>query len=718
MKRPSLSSLILIGLIAGIAAGLFFGESCRHLKPVGDGFVMLLQMTVLPYIIVSLITHIGGLTAEQAWRIAGRAGAVLLFFWAIAVVIVVVMPLAFPDFETASFFSTSLIEPTARVDYLRMYLPANPFFAMANSLIPGVVLFSIAIGVALIGMPNKSPLINLCAVLADALSRVNVFVINLTPLGVFAIAAAAAGTMTTQEIGRLQGYLIVFVASALVLTFWLLPSLVASLTPVGRGEIRRTSRAALLTAFATGSTFVVLPLLIRNAKALIERHRGRDERAEATIDVLLPVAFTFPGIGKLLTLLFIPFAAWFSGSGLTFGQFPTFIAAGLLSYFGAVSLAMPFLLDVMHLPSDLFNLFLIAGVFCGRFGALVGAMHLLAFTLLTTSMVAGFASIRGWRIARDLAITAAILAVVVVGVRLYLGQTMKNAYRKDQVLAEMQLLEHAAPAVMLDDAGPNPEPLREGESRLDRIRRRGVIRIGVELDHLPFGYVNAAGELVGFDIELAHRLARDLGASIEFVPFRPELLASALEADHFDLAMGGMAGSVTRYQAMLFTDPYTEVTPALVVLDHRRHEFDTAKEIRERDDLRIAAFVDPYMLRKIGEMLPGAEIVPLGSAAEFFDGSRDNLDALITSAESGSAWTLIHPKFTVVLLPGAVTRWPVHFPIAGRDQVLAEFMNDWIVLKKGDGTIRRAYDHWILGRTAEQHGPRWSIIRDVLHWVE
>ncbi len=72
MKRPSLSSLILIGLTAGIATGVFFGESCRHLKPVGDGFVMLLQMTVMPYIIVSLITHIGGLTAEQAWRLAGR----------------------------------------------------------------------------------------------------------------------------------------------------------------------------------------------------------------------------------------------------------------------------------------------------------------------------------------------------------------------------------------------------------------------------------------------------------------------------------------------------------------------------------------------------------------------------------------------------------------------------------------------------------------------
>ncbi len=56
--------------------------------------------------------------------------------------------------------------------------------------------------------------------------------------------------------------------------------------------------------------------------------------------------------------------------------------------------------------------------------------------------------------------------------------------------------------------------------------------------------------------------------------------------------------------------------------------------------------------------------------------------------------------------------------MAGRDRELLEFMNHWIDLKKKDGTIPGIYDHGILARTAEQKGPRWSIIRDVLHWVE
>lgn len=53
--RPSLSTSILIGLVSGIATGIFFGELCAPLQVVGDGFIKLLQMTILPYIVVSLI---------------------------------------------------------------------------------------------------------------------------------------------------------------------------------------------------------------------------------------------------------------------------------------------------------------------------------------------------------------------------------------------------------------------------------------------------------------------------------------------------------------------------------------------------------------------------------------------------------------------------------------------------------------------------------------
>jgi len=65
-----------------------------------------------------------------------------------------------------------------------------------------------------------------------------------------------------------------------------------------------------------------------------------------------------------------------------------------------------------------------------------------------------------------------------------------------------------------------------------------------------------------------------------------------------------------------------------------------------------------------------------------------------------------------------LVRVPLAYPLARRDLGFASFMNTWIELKRRDGTIDALYRHWILGRDAVAHRPRWSVIRDVLHWVE
>jgi len=56
--------------------------------------------------------------------------------------------------------------------------------------------------------------------------------------------------------------------------------------------------------------------------------------------------------------------------------------------------------------------------------------------------------------------------------------------------------------------------------------------------------------------------------------------------------------------------------------------------------------------------------------------------------------------------------------VAHRDQDWAYFLNTWIELKRRDGTIDALYGHWILGKQAGKRQPRWSIMRDVLHWVD
>ncbi|MEO5567874.1 MAG: hypothetical protein ABIR92_05250, partial [Gemmatimonadaceae bacterium] len=78
----------------------------------------------------------------------------------------------------------------------------------------------------------------------------------------------------------------------------------------------------------------------------------------------------------------------------------------------------------------------------------------------------------------------------------------------------------------------------------------------------------------------------------------------------------------------------------------------------------------------------------------------------------------IVPKFTVSIPKPGIIQIPLAFPIARQDQAFAAFLDTWIELKKKDGTLQQLYDYWVLGRNAVAPQPRWSVIRNVLHWVE
>jgi ABC-type amino acid transport substrate-binding protein len=190
-----------------------------------------------------------------------------------------------------------------------------------------------------------------------------------------------------------------------------------------------------------------------------------------------------------------------------------------------------------------------------------------------------------------------------------------------------------------------------------------------------------------------------------------------LEADHFDILMSGLPGSVSLYQEMLLATPHLELTPALLVPDHRRAEFATHELLLDAPDVRIGVDRnDPYIIQKLRDFLPDATIVQIESVRAFLEGTTEPIDALAISAEAGSAWSLLYPSFGVVFSLTDVVGWPSAYPLASDDPAFATFFNQWIELKRSDGTIQRAYDYWILGRNAVEREPRWSIMRDVLHW--
>ena len=87
-------------------------------------------------------------------------------------------------------------------------------------------------------------------------------------------------------------------------------------------------------------------------------------------------------------------------------------------------------------------------------------------------------------------------------------------------------------------------------------------------------------------------------------------------------------------------------------------------------------------------------------------------------AEKGSAWTLRHPEFHVAIPWKEHPRIPLAYLIAGQDRQFRAFLDDWIRVKRLQGTTDELYSHWILGRAAEPRAPRWSIARNVLGWID
>ena len=715
-RLPGPSAQIVIGLAAGVALGLFVGERASVLQPVADMYIRLMQMTVLPYLVLTLVGGLGRLDHATARRLGGRAVLLMAAVAGLGLVVIGLMPLAFPTLQSASFYSDALIEPSQPFALGEIYVPANPFQALANAVVPGVVLFSSALGIALIGVPGKEPLLASLRALENAVVAVTRFVLRLTPYGVFAISAAVAGTIAPESMVRLEVYFVTFAAASLLLAFVVLPLVVTALTPFGYREVLAIGKDALITAFVASSAFIVLPLLVERVKAALAARSMNSTEAETGVDVVVPISFIVPNAGKLLTLLFVPYAMWLSGMPIRVADYATLVGAGVPSYFAKAQVALPFLMDLVGAPHDLFQLYIPSSIVTGKFDSMVSVMNLLVLALLTASAVAGRLRWRPARVLPKAALALGATAATVIVVRLVLAATIDTTYHKDEQLRSMQLSREAVPARVLDDAPPADSA---PGSALQRIRERGVLRVGFVPGRVPFGFVNSRGDLVGMDIELAEALARDLGlARVEFVPADFQRMRELVAAGRIDLGMGlpyvGAALVAVSYSAS-----YLDSTLGLVVRDADRDTFASVEALRERKRVTVGLVYDmPGIEELVRTALPGVTLrfVPLSTPKEVFAGAAPDVDAVAMMAEAGAAWSILYPAYSVVVPRPYPVEVPVGIAMRRGESELHDFVDDWLVVMRSTGTLRRAREYWVLGRGTQSRQPRWSVMDDVLGW--
>jgi len=714
-KKMSMSTLVLLSFAAGILIGLFFGEKVGWMAVIGDAFIKLLQMTIIPYIIVSLISSLGNLSYEQARSLGVKVGQLMLIIWSIGLVLMYLVWYTFPDWIAGEFFSLTALQDPESIDILDLYIPSNPFFSMSQSYIPAIVVFCIATGIALISIEDKEALMKPLQLLGQSFNKVTQYIVKLMPIGIFAMTAATAGTMEFEEFQKLQVYFAAHVVMTFILTYWALPAILASFTPFSYRDITGIARDAMITAFAAGNIFIVLPLLIERTKELFHKYDVGNKDTDDYANIIIPVVFSFPNLGKLLTIVFVLFAAWFSGEELSFFAYLPMAVNGLISLFGSVYLTVPMLLDSLELSSDLFQLYIVSSLFTSRFTSLLAAMNIFILAVGGTAMLAGIAKISMKRLILYSALTPVVLGTVLVGTALLLGSVVNTDYTMNEVVARMTSSSEIPEDVMSfhrDISVGAIEPRTPSQ-----IKENGVLRVGYNPKQVPFSYFNSEGKLVGFDIELMERLAFEFGVDIRFIPYDLDNVPGALDAGHFDIGISGIQMTTKRLQETAFTDPVLTLHYTLVVKDHRVDEL-THEIWEKKKTLNFVSVGDYSILPELAKEFPNWTFQSIDSDREFFDDDGNNWDGLIMSLEAGKTWTILYPKYTTLYNRDEIKSFPASYVVAGANNNLLTFMNSWLELQRSSGYIDKLYNYWILGENAKPKTARWSVIKDVLHLVD
>lgn len=517
---------------------------------------------------------------------------------------------------------------------------------------------------------------------------------------------------------------------SVIMILVVMPLLVHCLTPFGYGEILTAANKAVLLGLSTSQVFTTLPILAEGVAKLFKEPRN-EERASSYSGILVPLAYSFPPLGDFMLLLFVLFTGWYYNSPLEIKDQINLALVGVPSFFGSSKLAVQMHLQVGHLPADAFQLYLVSQPFSIYFATALTCMAIFSFSAICTAFLTGSGRLRLKRALFSIIIVAAILSAAALGLRLGFASMLGDSSQADETILSMKMPLDAKglrvgqdvdARVYSEYAELHPagdEEALENGSLLARILKRDLLKVGYVPEILPFTFFNKDGELVGYDVHMAYDLAKVLNVSrIEFVPVNRKTGYDMVNNGSLDIIMSSVALVRGMVGLGKFTSPHIELHMAFVTRDYRKDEFQRLEDVAMRRDLKIAVPAGSEYQKTLSDILPLATIVPLDHPSQFFNNS--DADALLTTAESGSAMTLLHPFYDVAILqPVDIHKVMCVYVVSNScDDASLRFLDYWIEMEEEYGSLERKYRYWVLGENPEKKTKRWSIVRDVLHCTE
>jgi len=231
------------------------------------------------------------------------------------------------------------------------------------------------------------------------------------------------------------------------------------------------------------------------------------------------------------------------------------------------------------------------------------------------------------------------------------------------------------------------------ESVIEQILKRGILRVGMST-FVPWAMNDKTGKLIGFEIDVATRLAQDMGVKAEFVPTKWAGIIPALLTGKFDVIVGGMGIRPERNLKINFSIPYNYTGMSIVANKELAAGFGSIADFN-RENVTIAVRLGSTAVTAAKQFMPKAQLRQFDDESQAYqEVINGKASAVIGSAPTPAFYAIKYPEKLFLPLSETFTKEPIGFAVKKGDTDALNFFDNWIRVVEAEGWLKDRKHYW------------------------
>ena len=231
------------------------------------------------------------------------------------------------------------------------------------------------------------------------------------------------------------------------------------------------------------------------------------------------------------------------------------------------------------------------------------------------------------------------------------------------------------------------------ESTVEQVLKRGVLKVGMST-FVPWAMKDKNNKLIGFEIDVARKLAEDMGVKIEFVPTKWAGIIPALLTGKFDVIIGGMGILPKRNLKVNFSVPYDHSGMSIVAHKELARGFGKLSDFNKADVI-IAVRLGSTAAAAAKKFMPKAKLRMFDDEAQAYQELMNGkAHAVVGSAPTPAFHAIKNSEKLFLPIKGTFTKEPIGFAVRKGDPDSLNFFNSWIRVQHANEWLKERKHYW------------------------